>query len=91
MIIRLGVSGAANAKLVAQKSKGMPVISISLTELVGSAASAAIANLSLELFKAFKSIHDLYREGGILFLFIFLTIHLYVHKYTCTLLLGKKW
>ncbi|KAF3440634.1 hypothetical protein FNV43_RR18918 [Rhamnella rubrinervis] len=56
------VSGAANAKLVAQKSKGMPVISISLTELVGSAASAAITNLSLELFKAFKSIHDLYRE-----------------------------
>lgn len=84
----LGISGAANAKLVAQKSKGMPVISISLTELVGSAASAAIMNLSLELFKAFKSIDDLYREGGILF---FLCTYVYVQKHTHTSLLGRKW
>lgn len=47
--------GAAHAKLVAQKSKGMPLISISLTKLVGSAASEVMANLSLELFKAFKN------------------------------------
>lgn len=48
--------GAAYAKLVAQKSKGMPLISISLTKLVDSAASEAMANLSLELFKAFKNV-----------------------------------
>lgn len=62
-----GTSGAAYAKLVAQKTKGMPVISISLTKLTGSAASAAIANLSLALFKAFKSTHELYIEGGNMF------------------------
>ncbi|PON33766.1 U2 small nuclear ribonucleoprotein auxiliary factor-like protein [Parasponia andersonii] len=56
-------NGPAYAKLVAQKTKGMPVISIPLTKLTGSAASAAIANLSLQLFKAFKSTHELYVEG----------------------------
>ncbi|XP_048335185.2 uncharacterized protein LOC125423812 [Ziziphus jujuba] len=62
LILEGGLNTVLNAKLVAQKSKGMPVISISLTGLVGSAASAAIANLSLELYKAFNSIHDSYRE-----------------------------
>ncbi|KAM6590521.1 uncharacterized protein LOC115713056 [Cannabis sativa] len=55
-------NGAASAKLVAQKSKGMPVISISLTKLSGPAASAAIANLSLHLFRAFKSTRELFVE-----------------------------
>ncbi|XP_008227406.1 PREDICTED: uncharacterized protein LOC103326933 [Prunus mume] len=54
--------GAAYAKLVAQKSKGMPLISISLTKLVGTAGSEAIANLSLQLFEEFKSIHEFYVE-----------------------------
>ncbi|KAK3211484.1 hypothetical protein Dsin_016190 [Dipteronia sinensis] len=55
--------GIASAKLVAQKSKGMPRISISLTKLVGSAASEALANLSLGLFETFKSIqHNLIQE-----------------------------
>ncbi|CAL5323967.1 unnamed protein product [Camellia sinensis] len=39
---------AAYAKLVAQKSKGMPLISISLAKLVDAAASEVMANLSLE-------------------------------------------
>ncbi|KAK9291815.1 hypothetical protein L1049_019765 [Liquidambar formosana] len=52
--------GVAYAKLVAQKLKGMPLISISLVKLVDSAASEAIANLSLELFKAFKSMQSLF-------------------------------
>ncbi|KAK4845920.1 hypothetical protein QYF36_010681 [Acer negundo] len=47
--------GIASAKLVAQKSKGMPRISISLTKLVGFAASEALSNLSLGLFETFKS------------------------------------
>ncbi|XP_062096140.1 uncharacterized protein LOC133801929 isoform X1 [Humulus lupulus] len=55
-------NGAASAKLVAQKTKGMPVISISLAKLTGPAASAAIANLSLQLFKAFKSTRELFVE-----------------------------
>uniref|UniRef100_A0A5B7AAH3 Uncharacterized protein n=1 Tax=Davidia involucrata TaxID=16924 RepID=A0A5B7AAH3_DAVIN len=50
---------AAYAKLIAQKSKGMPRISISLHKLVDGAASEAMANLSLELYKAFKSMHNL--------------------------------
>lgn len=60
------LTGAAYAKLVAQKSKGMPVISISLTKLVGTAGSEAIANLSLQLFEEFKSIHEFYVEGCLL-------------------------
>ncbi|GMY12506.1 U2 small nuclear ribonucleoprotein auxiliary factor-like protein [Fagus crenata] len=54
--------GAAYAKLVGQKLKGMPLIFISLTKLVDSAASEAMANLSLELFKAFKNMRFLLRE-----------------------------
>lgn len=60
------LTGAAYAKLAAQKSKGMPVISISLTKLVGTAASEAIANLSLQLFEEFKNIHESYVEGCLL-------------------------
>ncbi|XP_038723305.1 uncharacterized protein LOC120015138 isoform X2 [Tripterygium wilfordii] len=51
--------GAAHAKLIAQKSKGMPRISISLTKLVDAAASEAVATLSLQLFKVFKSMQHL--------------------------------
>lgn len=54
--------GAAAAKLVGQKSKGMPKISIALTKLVGSGATEAIANLSLQLFKEFKGINKSYVE-----------------------------
>ncbi|KAH7566104.1 hypothetical protein JRO89_XS08G0086900 [Xanthoceras sorbifolium] len=53
------IPGIASAKLVAQKSKGMPRISFPLTKLVGSTASEALANLSLGLFKTFKSIQHL--------------------------------
>ncbi|XP_061993216.1 uncharacterized protein LOC133711056 [Rosa rugosa] len=58
----LNSDGAAAAKLVAQKAKGMPKISIAMTKLVGSAATEAIANLSLQLFKEFKSINESYVE-----------------------------
>ncbi|KAL6958051.1 hypothetical protein U1Q18_040401 [Sarracenia purpurea var. burkii] len=51
--------GAAYAKLVAQKSKGMPLISISVARLADAAAKEAMANISLELYKAFKSMHNL--------------------------------
>nr|POE51026.1 hypothetical protein CFP56_64324 [Quercus suber] len=41
----------------------MPLISIPLTKLVDGAASEAMANLSLELFKAFKNMrHSLVEE-----------------------------
>lgn len=49
----------AYAKLVVQKSKGMPRIVVSLGKLRGGAAGEAMANLSLELHKAFKSTHKL--------------------------------
>lgn len=48
--------GVSSAKLIAQKSKGMPLITIPLTKLVGSSACEAVSNLSLSLFQAFKSI-----------------------------------
>lgn len=48
--------GVSSAKLIAQKSKGMPLITIPLTKLVDSSASEAVSNLSLSLFKAFKTI-----------------------------------
>ncbi|CAH9123258.1 unnamed protein product [Cuscuta epithymum] len=49
---------AVGAKLIAQKAKGMPRISISLSKLVGAAASEAMASLSLELYKSFKSVQN---------------------------------
>ncbi|XP_043696714.1 uncharacterized protein LOC122647351 [Telopea speciosissima] len=47
------------AKFIAQKSKGMPVFSISLVGLVNSSASDAIANLSIGIFTAFQREHNL--------------------------------
>ncbi|XP_052195990.1 uncharacterized protein LOC127803634 isoform X2 [Diospyros lotus] len=55
-----GREGASYAKLIARRSKGMPVISISLAKLEDAAAAHdAMANLSLELFKESKSMHNL--------------------------------
>ncbi|VVB17952.1 unnamed protein product [Arabis nemorensis] len=48
-------NGVETARLVSQKAKGMPRIIIPLTKMVSSSASEAMANLSLELFRAFKS------------------------------------
>ncbi|VFQ63537.1 unnamed protein product [Cuscuta campestris] len=50
---------AARVKLIAQKAKGMPRITISLSKLVGAAASEAVANLSLELYKSFKDVQSM--------------------------------
>lgn len=60
-------SDTKSAKLVAQKSKGMPRISFSLTKLTGSAAPDAMASLSLELFKAYKGVQSLFMKGPLLF------------------------
>lgn len=49
------VLGVETARLVSQKAKGMPRIIVPLTKMVDSSASEAMANLSLELFRAFKS------------------------------------
>jgi len=56
--------GASYAKLIARRSKGMPVISISLAKLEDAAAHDAMANLSLELYKESKSMHNLFKNGG---------------------------
>ncbi|KAM7277182.1 hypothetical protein ACFE04_019048 [Oxalis oulophora] len=53
-------SGPASAKLLAQKSKGMPRIVIPLIKLTHSAATDAMAKFSLDLFKAFKNTQLLY-------------------------------
>lgn len=54
----LNSTGATSGKFVAHKSKGMPLISISLRRVLNSSANDAMANLSLELFKAFKEKHN---------------------------------
>lgn len=51
------VTGAANAKVIAQKAKGMPRILISLVKLLDADASEAMVKLSLELYKAYKNMH----------------------------------
>ncbi|KAL6498073.1 hypothetical protein OROGR_028470 [Orobanche gracilis] len=57
-------SGGANyAKLVAQKSKGMPRVSFSLSKLVDGAVGEAMANLTLELYKEFMDVKSLLIEG----------------------------
>ncbi|KAH9622813.1 hypothetical protein KSS87_011219 [Heliosperma pusillum] len=52
------LNDAVSAKLVARKSKGMPLLSISLSKLDPSAATEATANMSLELFKAYNVLKD---------------------------------
>nr|DAD39851.1 TPA_asm: hypothetical protein HUJ06_014174 [Nelumbo nucifera] len=54
-----GGTGPMFAKLIAHKSKGMPLISIALDRIMDSTANDAMANLSLELFKAYETKHNL--------------------------------
>ncbi|RWR92787.1 U2 small nuclear ribonucleoprotein auxiliary factor subunit-related protein 1, putative isoform 1 [Cinnamomum micranthum f. kanehirae] len=54
----LDSTGATSAKLVAHKSKGMPLISIPLGRLMNSSADDAKSNLSFELFNAYKGQRD---------------------------------
>jgi hypothetical protein len=54
----IGGYGATSAKIIAQKSKGMPRISISLEKLADPLASDAMGNISVELLKAFKQKSD---------------------------------
>lgn len=54
----IGGYGATSAKIIAQKSKGMPRISISLEKLADPLTSDAMGSISVELFKAFKQKSD---------------------------------
>ncbi|GFQ02009.1 hypothetical protein PHJA_002344800 [Phtheirospermum japonicum] len=55
--------GADYAKLIAQKAKGMPRVSFSLSKLVDGAAGEAMANVALELYKEFNDVKSLLIEG----------------------------
>lgn len=55
--------GASRAKLIAQKAKGMPRISIPLSKLVDGAAGEAIAKLSLELYKDYRDMKSSLAKG----------------------------
>ncbi|KAA8531088.1 hypothetical protein F0562_005797 [Nyssa sinensis] len=50
----MGFQGFEYAKLISQKSKGLPLICVSLAKFLDAAASEAAANFSLVLYKAFK-------------------------------------
>ncbi|XP_037491261.1 uncharacterized protein LOC119369058 [Jatropha curcas] len=71
-------SGLASAKLVAQKSKGMPVISFSMTNLVDSAANDAMENISFGLFKALKCMQNLTVQGCLLLFFYMKSLALFL-------------
>lgn len=51
--------GPESARLIAQKSKGMPRISISLIKCIGTAANETMAMLSLDLYKTHQRNHKL--------------------------------
>ncbi|KAF9626267.1 hypothetical protein IFM89_031780 [Coptis chinensis] len=55
--------GAKFAKLIAHKTKGTPVITISLDRLMNSSANDAVAIISWQIFKASRSRHDLLVKG----------------------------
>ncbi|KAK1439532.1 hypothetical protein QVD17_05352 [Tagetes erecta] len=55
-------TGPESARLIAQKSKGMPRISVPLRRLVGDAANEAMARLSLDMYKSYKTNHNLLLE-----------------------------
>ncbi|KAL9229644.1 hypothetical protein vseg_005091 [Gypsophila vaccaria] len=52
------MNDAVSAKLVARKSKGMPLLSVLLFKLSDYAASEAMANMSLELLRAYNVLQD---------------------------------
>ncbi|KAK9096237.1 hypothetical protein Sjap_021734 [Stephania japonica] len=52
-------SGATYGKLITYKSKGMPVVTISLGRITNESADNAIGKLSWELFEAFTREHEL--------------------------------
>lgn len=49
------ILGVTDAKLVAHKSKAMPVVSISLKRLLDETATDVVADLTFGLFRAFKN------------------------------------
>ncbi|KAF9611152.1 hypothetical protein IFM89_027238 [Coptis chinensis] len=55
--------GAKFAKLIAHKTKGTPVITISLDRLMNSSANDAVAIISWQIFEASRSRHDLLVKG----------------------------
>ncbi|KAL2906902.1 Ribosomal large subunit pseudouridine synthase C [Bienertia sinuspersici] len=57
--------GAISAKLIARKTKGMPLMSISLIKLGPTAASEAMANLSLELYKTYNMLQASFVKVGL--------------------------
>uniref|UniRef100_A0A803NBV6 Uncharacterized protein n=1 Tax=Chenopodium quinoa TaxID=63459 RepID=A0A803NBV6_CHEQI len=59
------LSGVTSAKLIARKTKGMPLISISLTKLGPSSASGAVANMSLELYRAYNILQESFVKVGL--------------------------
>lgn len=59
----IGGYGATSAKIIAQKSKGMPRISMSLEKLADPLTSDAMGSISVELFKAFKQKSDVLMTG----------------------------
>lgn len=54
----IGGHGATTARVVAQKSKGMPRVSLSLEKLAGSSAEDAMGLITVTLLKAFKHQSD---------------------------------
>ncbi|MCO5596811.1 hypothetical protein L7F22_050881 [Adiantum nelumboides] len=50
----IGGHGATSARVVAQKSKGMPRISLNLEKLAGSSAEDVIGLITIELLKGYK-------------------------------------
>lgn len=60
-------SGASHAKLIAQKGKGMPRMSVSLAKLSAVVASQAMASLSMELYKEYKNVHKSLVKGNLFF------------------------
>ncbi|KAM0057083.1 hypothetical protein Hdeb2414_s0005g00154061 [Helianthus debilis subsp. tardiflorus] len=57
-----GQSKSSGPRLIAQKSKGMPKISVSLRSLVATAANEAIARLSIDMYIAYQTNRSLLLE-----------------------------
>ncbi|CAI0554643.1 unnamed protein product [Linum tenue] len=58
-----GGDGAASARLVSQKTKGMPLISISLRRVLDCDAKDVMADISFGLFKTLKCPPKMTRQG----------------------------
>lgn len=79
------IAGPAHAKLIAQKTKGLPKITFSLDKIEAAAVTEARRNVSFMLFGAFKTCQSLLVKGQLYYFCSYVLFLLMISFNFCTL------